>query len=147
MEHQKFFRGDIESVKLELQREQEEEPKILPYHIIFSRAHPRQALICYNRKEQFLSESVTIDSLGYYFHEALFMSFNEVIKYLKENINDKHYIDYLKSKTKKVEIIIDSDDDDVAPNDLARSIDIRILYFFCPKLRNPQEQIFSQISS
>lgn len=94
--------------------EKEAEPKYVPYHILFSKDVPQYVLLCYLKNSGLTTEHIKIDGNGYSFHDALFVVFDELIRYFKSNLNKPDYISYIQNSKKPfVEVIIDEDDDDL----------------------------------
>jgi len=107
-QHQKFYRGDIDTILQQLQMEKEAEPKFIPYHILFSKDIPEHALLCYLKNNKLVTEYIKIDGSGYLFHDALFVLFDELIRYFKQNQSKPDYISYIRSfKNPFVEVICD----------------------------------------
>ena len=138
-QHPKFFRGDVNTIRQQLQMEKEAEPKYIPYHILFSKDAPQHALLCYLKNSNLETEYIKIDGSGYWFHDALFIVFEELIRYFKMNQSKPDYINYVHSSKKPfVEVILD-DDEEVLPSSSINSgfgIGNNILENYANMIRN-----------
>ena len=114
MQHPKFIRGDLAVATQQLEMEKEAEPKFIPYHLIFSKDAPQYVLLCYLKNASLVSEYIKIDGSGYYFHDALFIVFEELIRYFKANQNKPDYVNFVQTGKKPfVEVVVDEDDEDI----------------------------------
>ncbi len=105
IKHEKFFRGHIETVFEELQKEKEAKPRLTPYYFLFSPSAVGYTLFCYLKNNKLVTEHIKIDHRGFIFHKATFVYLSELLRYVKENQNRP---DYLRSIERPVEIIEDS---------------------------------------
>lgn len=117
-EHPKFFPGGLDCILEQLKIEKEAEPKIIPYHILFSKETPQYAILCYLKQNEFIQEYIKIENDSYQFHHALFVNFNELINYFKHNYNSPDYIKKIQSSHIPFNEIVIEDNDEVEGKDL-----------------------------
>jgi len=118
-EHPKFYAGDLDTIYEQLKIEKEADPKIIPYHILFSKEAPQHAVLCYLKQHDFIKEFIKIENDSYHFHDALFVNFNELINYFKQNHSSPDYIQKIRSSKKPVTELIIDDQDDAANTQLS----------------------------
>ena len=128
--HPKFFRGDLSTILEQLQMEKEAEPKYIPYHFLFSKDVPEHVLLCYLKNDKLVTEYIKIDGSGFTFHEALFVVFDELIRFFKREQNKPDYISYIQSCKKPfVELIFDDAEEKMNSGTIRSSYGVGNLIF------------------
>jgi len=109
--------------------EKEAEPKYIPYHFLFSKDVPEHILLCYLKNDKLVTEFIKIEGSGYYFHDALFVVFEELIRFFKREQNKPDYVSYIQNSKKPfVELLGDEVEDHGPSRSLNSGFGIGIIF-------------------